>query len=94
MAATPWAPVSIQLRALPALMPPIATTGNATASQTSASRASPCGGPNARFDGESVQFETPAFGVSPGQAAVLYAGDQVLGGGWIAETVPAELITA
>ena len=48
----------------------------------------------ARFDGESVQFEMPAFGVSPGQAAVLYAGDRVLGGGWIAETVPAELVTA
>jgi tRNA-uridine 2-sulfurtransferase len=46
-----------------------------------------------RFDGGSVQFEVPAFGVSPGQAAVLYAGDRVLGGGWIAETVPAELLT-
>jgi tRNA-specific 2-thiouridylase len=46
------------------------------------------------FDGESVHFETPAFGVSPGQAAVLYAGDRVLGGGWIAETVGAELVTA
>lgn len=26
------------------------------------------------------------FGVSPGQAAVCYAGDRVLGGGWIAKT--------
>ena len=48
----------------------------------------------ARFDGDSVHFDAPAFGVSPGQAAVLYAGDRVLGGGWIAETVPAELVTA
>ena len=47
-----------------------------------------------RFDGESVHFDAPAFGVSPGQAAVLYAGDRVLGGGWIAQTVPAELVTA
>ena len=48
----------------------------------------------ARFDGESVEFEAPAFGVSPGQAAVLYDGDRVLGGGWIAETVAADLVTA
>jgi tRNA-specific 2-thiouridylase len=48
----------------------------------------------ARFVGDSVHFENPAFGVSPGQAAVLYAGDRVLGGGWIAETVPAHLVTA
>ena len=44
----------------------------------------------ARFDGERVIFETPEFGVAPGQAAVLYAGDRVMGGGWIAETVAAE----
>ncbi len=44
----------------------------------------------ARFDGESVTFETPEYGVAPGQAAVLYAGERVMGGGWIAETVPAE----
>ena len=47
-----------------------------------------------RFDGEYVEFDTPAFGVSPGQAAVLYDGDRVLGGGWIAETVAADLVTA
>lgn len=48
----------------------------------------------ARFDGTRVRFDDPAYGVSPGQAAVLYAGDRVLGGGWIAETVPAEPVTA
>jgi tRNA-specific 2-thiouridylase len=42
----------------------------------------------ARFDGRSVTFESPEYGVSPGQAAVLYAGDRVLGGGWIGETIP------
>jgi tRNA-specific 2-thiouridylase len=29
--------------------------------------------------------------VSPGQAAVLYDGDRPLGGGWIEETISAEL---
>ncbi len=42
-------------------------------------------------DGEGglrVRFETPACGVSPGQAAVFYDGERVLGGGWIAEALP------
>ena len=30
-----------------------------------------------------VRFESPQFGVAPGQAVVLYDGDRVLGGGWI-----------
>ena len=30
-----------------------------------------------------VELVTPEFGVSPGQAAVFYAGGRVLGGGWI-----------
>jgi tRNA-specific 2-thiouridylase len=33
-----------------------------------------------------LAFDAPEYGVAPGQAAVLYAGDRVLGGGWIAET--------
>jgi len=43
------------------------------------------------FDGRSLRFEQPEYGVAPGQAAVIYDGDRVLGGGWIEETVPAEL---
>ena len=35
-----------------------------------------------------IRFDQPEFGVAPGQAAVLYAGDRVVGGGWIAETAP------
>jgi tRNA-specific 2-thiouridylase len=38
------------------------------------------------FDGQSIRFDSPEYGVSPGQAAVLYQGDRVLGGGWIDET--------
>ena len=34
------------------------------------------------------RFELPQFGVAPGQAVVCYAGEQVLGGGWI-ESPPA-----
>ena len=30
-----------------------------------------------------VEFDTPQFGVAPGQAVVCYFGQQVLGGGWI-----------
>ncbi|AAV89393.2 tRNA 2-thiouridine(34) synthase MnmA [Zymomonas mobilis subsp. mobilis ZM4 = ATCC 31821] len=44
---------------------------------------------SARFDGKELVFEKPEYGVSPGQAAVFYDGDQVLGGGWIKETTPA-----
>ncbi|HYZ49169.1 MAG TPA: tRNA 2-thiouridine(34) synthase MnmA [Sphingomonas sp.] len=40
----------------------------------------------ARLTGDRLVFTQPEYGVSPGQAAVLYAGDHVLGGGWIEET--------
>ena len=46
----------------------------------------------ARLMGDLLHFDAPEYGVAPGQAAVLYAGERVLGGGWIAETVPAELV--
>lgn len=45
----------------------------------------------ASFDGESIHFETSEYGVAPGQAAVLYEGERVLGGGWIEETWPPRL---
>lgn len=34
-------------------------------------------------DGEVVRFAAPARAVTPGQAVVIYTGDEVLGGGWI-----------
>ena len=43
----------------------------------------------ARIAGDRLLFDAPEYGVAPGQAAVLYAGDRVLGGGWIAATEPA-----
>mgnify|MGYP003940842583 CR=1 FL=1 len=46
------------------------------------------------FEGGTVRFDQPEYGVAPGQAAVLYAGDRVLGGGWIRETVAAEMVAA
>ncbi|MFM5924274.1 MAG: tRNA 2-thiouridine(34) synthase MnmA [Novosphingobium sp.] len=33
-----------------------------------------------------IRFAAPEYGVAPGQAAVLYAGDRVVGGGWIKST--------
>lgn len=36
-----------------------------------------------------IRFAAPEYGVAPGQAAVIYAGDRVVGGGWIEATEPA-----
>ncbi|MBU6267364.1 MAG: tRNA 2-thiouridine(34) synthase MnmA [Sphingomonadales bacterium] len=33
-----------------------------------------------------IRFAAPEYGVAPGQAAVIYAGDRVVGGGWIEST--------
>ncbi|WOE76672.1 tRNA 2-thiouridine(34) synthase MnmA [Parasphingorhabdus sp. SCSIO 66989] len=41
-----------------------------------------------RMDGNVIRFLKPEYGVAPGQAAVVYAGDRVLGGGWIVSTEP------
>ena len=35
-----------------------------------------------------IRFANPEYGVAPGQAAVFYAGDRVVGGGWIDSTEP------
>ncbi len=48
----------------------------------------------ARLDGDRLSFDAPEYGVAPGQAAVLYAGARVLGGGWIAATEAAMVAEA
>jgi len=48
----------------------------------------------ARRDGDWLRFSQPEFGVAPGQAAVLYDGTRMLGGGTILETRAAELEAA
>jgi tRNA-specific 2-thiouridylase len=47
-----------------------------------------------RREGADIHFLSPEYGVAPGQAAVIYDGDRVLGGGWIEETIAAELEAA
>jgi tRNA-uridine 2-sulfurtransferase len=37
-----------------------------------------------------LRFAAPEYGVAPGQAAVIYAGERVIGGGWIDGTEAAE----
>ena len=48
----------------------------------------------ATLRGEWLSFDSPEYGVSPGQAAVLYDGDRVLGGAWIEETEAAYVAVA
>jgi tRNA-uridine 2-sulfurtransferase len=48
----------------------------------------------AQLDGDRLIFGSAEYGVAPGQAAVLYRGDRVLGGGWIEETESAALVSA
>ena len=38
-----------------------------------------------------VRFEDPQRGVTPGQAAVIYSGEEVLGSGLISDTRPIQL---
>ena len=44
-------------------------------------------GVEATLEGDRVHFAAPEYGVAPGQAAVFYAGERVVGGGWIEDTV-------
>jgi tRNA-specific 2-thiouridylase len=37
-----------------------------------------------------IRFAAPEYGVAPGQAAVIYAGERVVGGGWIDSTEKVE----
>lgn len=46
-------------------------------------------GPLGNGAAATIRFAQPEYGVAPGQAAVLYCGDRVVGGGWIDSTEPA-----
>jgi len=48
----------------------------------------------AALDGDWLRFAAPEYGVSPGQAAVLYDGERVIGGGWVEDTVAPALARA
>lgn len=45
----------------------------------------------AHWDGERLTFATPEYGVAPGQSAVFYDGERLLGGGTITATEAAAL---
>ena len=47
-------------------------------------------GPLGEGASATIRFAEPEFGVAPGQAAVIYAGDRVVGGGWIDSTTRVE----
>jgi tRNA-specific 2-thiouridylase len=53
----------------------------ATVRRESRSRAAPSG--SRRSDAWIVETDTPVWAAAPGQAAVFYDGERVLGGGWI-----------
>ena len=44
-----------------------------------------------RWDGERLTFASPEYGVAPGQSAVFYDGERLLGGGTIVATEPAAI---
>ena len=44
-----------------------------------------------RWNGEKLAFASPEYGVAPGQSAVFYNGERLLGGGTIVATEAAEL---
>jgi tRNA-specific 2-thiouridylase len=46
-------------------------------------------GPLGDGGGATIRFAAPEYGVAPGQAAVLYCGERLVGGGWITATEPA-----
>ena len=45
-------------------------------------------GPLGKCAATTIRFAEPEYGVAPGQAAVIYAGERVVGGGWIERTEP------
>ena len=48
----------------------------------------------AHLDGASLSFAASEYGVAPGQSAVFYDGDRLLGGGTIVSTVSEDVVSA
>jgi tRNA-uridine 2-sulfurtransferase len=67
-------------------------TGPLTAKVRSMAKPVPVTLEGAFGDGASatIRFTQPEYGVAPGQAAVIYAGERVVGGGWIDSTQRSE----
>jgi tRNA-specific 2-thiouridylase len=66
------------------LTPDLPSTGDRFAVKIrSTSQAASCVIGECRADSMEIVFEKPQPGIAPGQAAVLYSGETVAGGGWI-----------
>ena len=68
------------------LAEPLPATGRAVTAKVRSTAAAAPARVFADGEGLSLRFDAPEHGVSPGQAAVLFDGSRVLGGGWIAST--------
>ena len=68
---------------------PMPADGHLTAKVRSLSKPVPVriDGPFGENADTLLRFEQPELGVAPGQAAVIYDGDRVVGGGWIDSTL-------
>ena len=65
---------------------PLVRAGRRVAVKLRSTQAPAPGRVRATDAGAEIVLEEPQYGVAPGQAAVIYDGTRVLGGGWIAAT--------
>lgn len=99
--AEPLYVIGIDADAARVIVGPRAALAVARVTLDGVNRLGPCDGPlmvkvrsmaalaPARLHGDGVIFDTPQFGVAPGQAAVAYVENRLVCGGTIAKTVPA-----
>jgi tRNA-specific 2-thiouridylase len=83
-------PVQVKLRSTQEPVPGRVVATEASSAQGRAQGGAE-GGAEARAE---LRLDQPQYGVSPGQAAVIYDGTRVLGGGWIASTALAAALAA
>jgi tRNA-specific 2-thiouridylase len=72
------------------LEPPVAQEFEAQVQIRYRSPAIPCVIRLAENNGCQARFKKPSPGVTPGQAAVIYRGEKLLGGGWIKHAIRSE----